>query len=134
MPQEFWLGFYTGPKVSVFRLVLNLDMNLKDRSFLSVPKNGKKKTLCDALAVLKQRILRCCVIPPRCVHKSVDKIMTIFYNQSSSLMLKAQENTTGLKEPVMSRNETNGPLKHVKANAGPNFNRLLFISSTATLK
>ena len=46
-----------------------------------------------------------------------------FYNQSSLLMLEAQESTTGLKEPVMSRNETNRPLKHVKANAGPTFNR-----------
>ena len=66
--------------------------------------------------------------PPRCGHKRVDKIMTIFLQ----LMLKAQENTTGLKEPVMSPNETNGPLKHVKANSGPTFNRLLFIFSTAT--
>ena len=57
--KEFLLGFYTSPKVSVFRLVLYLEMKSKIAVSSRFQKNGKKKTLCDALAVLKQRILRC---------------------------------------------------------------------------
>lgn len=118
MPQELLLGFYT--KVSNVKLkivVFSRNQKLERKRHFVMLLQFWRKDFYD----VHPFFMLCS--PPKNVATRVVITATICYNQSSLLMLKAQENTTGLKEPVMSRNETNGPLKHVKANAGPNFNR-----------